>query len=329
MFCQKCGNEIIEGDMYCTNCGTSINNDIPNDKKIIKIKFNHCIIVLSIALLIIIIPIIVVYFKNINNKASIAENVEHSSLDSNIVSENTEFSNRNEISDTQILSNDDVTYNKPIASINVKDFGTIEIELYPDKAPNTVKNFIALANNGFYDGLTFHRVVKDFMIQGGDKNGNGSGYPTLDDLKGNGNKTRYSIKGEMSNNGYTKNTIKMEAGVIAMATANYTNIDSSLKEEGYNSADSQFFILQKDYMQLNGEYAGFGKVIKGMDVVNKIASVEVEAYNYGSEDDMSEVSKPVEYVIISSIDVETFGINYGYPETLKPFNYNEYLWNKE
>ena len=165
----------------------------------------------------------------------------------------------------------------PIATIEVQDYGTIKIELYPDQAPNTVTNFIALANRGFYNGLTFHRVIPGFMIQGGDKNGDGTGTPTLDDLKGNGDTSTYAIKGEMIANNYTANKIKLEKGVIAMARSDYSSINSSLTEESYNSAGSQFFIMHEDNTSLNGMYAGFGKVIEGMDVVDKIANTK-ESY---------------------------------------------------
>ena len=98
----------------------------------------------------------------------------------------------------------------PVATIEVADYGTIKVELYPDQAPNTVTNFIALANRGFYNNKTFHRVISGFMIQGGDKKGDGTGSPTLGDLKGTDDTTEYSIKGEMIANGFTQNKIKME-----------------------------------------------------------------------------------------------------------------------
>ena len=124
----------------------------------------------------------------------------------------------------------------PIATIKVKGFGTIKAELYPNKAPNTVNNFISLANSGFYDGLIFHRVIKGFMNQGGDPDGIGTGGPG------------YSIKGEFSNNGYTKNDLKHTSGVLSMARA--SNPDS---------AGSQFFIMAEDASYLDGDYAAFGK----------------------------------------------------------------------
>ena len=171
----------------------------------------------------------------------------------------------------------------PIATIKVKDFGTIKAELYPDKAPNTVNNFISLANSGFYDGLIFHRVIKGFMNQGGDPNGVGTGGPG------------YSIKGEFSNNGYTKNDLKHTAGVLSMARASDPD-----------SAGSQFFIMAEEASYLDGDYAAFGKVIEGMDVVEAINSVETNSND-----------KPLKDVVIESITVDTKGINYKEPEKIQ------------
>lgn len=171
----------------------------------------------------------------------------------------------------------------PIATIKVKDFGTIKAELYPDKAPNTVNNFISLANSGFYDGLIFHRVIKDFMNQGGDPDGIGTGGPG------------YSIKGEFSSNGYTNNDLKHTAGVLSMARSN--NPDS---------AGSQFFIMAKEASHLDGDYAAFGKVTEGLDVVEAINSVETDE-NY----------KPLKDVVIESITVDTKGIDYKEPEKVE------------
>ena len=137
----------------------------------------------------------------------------------------------------------------PIVTITMENGDVIKAELYPQIAPNTVNNFISLVKKGFYDGLIFHRVIKGFMIQGGCPLGNGTGNPG------------YSIKGEFSNNGFT-NQLKHEAGVLSMARSMMPN-----------SAGSQFFIMHKAAPHLDGEYAAFGKVIEGMDVVDKIASV--------------------------------------------------------
>lgn len=223
----------------------------------------------------------------------------------------------------------------PIATVEVEGYGTIKIELYPEQAPNTVTNFIKLANNGFYDGLTFHRTIPDFMIQGGDKEGNGTGTPELSDLDSSLASTEYSIKGEFIANKFKKNKIKLERGVIAMARSDYSSISSTLTTKGYDSAGSQFFIVQKDQSSLDGLYAGFGKVIEGLDVVDKIANVEV--YYRDSElkdgeeapkaEDGSKISSdtPKEKPVITSIRVETYGVDYGMPDTQEPFNYYNWL----
>ncbi|MCH4286944.1 MULTISPECIES: peptidylprolyl isomerase [Bacillota] len=136
------------------------------------------------------------------------------------------------------------------AVIDVKDYGTIELELDADTAPITVTNFVELAKDGFYDGLTFHRNIEDFMIQGGDPNGNGTGG------------SKHTIKGEFSANG-VENNIKHERGVISMA-----------RSQDYNSASSQFFIMYEKASHLDGQYAAFGKVTKGLDVLDKLEKVK-------------------------------------------------------
>ena len=136
----------------------------------------------------------------------------------------------------------------PIVSILMDDGKTIRLELYPDKAPITVENFLKLVKSGFYDGLCFHRIIPGFMIQGGDPKGNGCGGPG------------WSIKGEFRSNG-VPNDLKHVRGVISMARA----MDP-------NSAGSQFFIMHADAPHLDGEYAAFGSVIEGMDEVDRIAN---------------------------------------------------------
>ena len=133
----------------------------------------------------------------------------------------------------------------PIVTIQMKKGDVIKLELYPDIAPNTVNNFISLVKKGFYDGLTFHRIIEGFMIQGGDPDGNGTGGPD------------YSIPGEFSINGFN-NTLSHDPGVISMARSQHPD-----------SAGSQFFIMHKKASHLDGSYAAFGKVIEGMDVVDK------------------------------------------------------------
>ena len=215
------------------------------------------------------------------------------------------------------------TISNPIATMEIEGLGTMKIELYPDQAPNTVKNFITLANRGFYDGLTFHRIVKDFMVQGGDKEGTGSGSPTLADLRDDGSKTEtYAIKGEFVQNGFNQNSLRHEKGVISMARSDYSQM--GLYEEGYNSAGSQFFIMTEDNSSLNGYYAAFGKVIEGMEVLDKLNETKVEEAEDGAEDG-AEASTPVDPPVIKSVRVDTFGVDYGEPETVTPFDYNSYL----
>lgn len=139
-----------------------------------------------------------------------------------------------------------------MVQIEMDNGGIIKLELYPEIAPITVENFVSLVNDGFYDGLTFHRVIKDFMIQGGDPTGTGMG--------GSDKK----IKGEFSSNG-VKNTLSHERGVISMA-----------RSQKKDSASSQFFICHADAKYLDGDYAAFGRVVEGMDVVDEIAGVRTD-----------------------------------------------------
>lgn len=215
----------------------------------------------------------------------------------------------------------------PVATMKIENYGTVKIELYPDLAPETVANFITLANRGFYDGLTFHRVVKDFMIQGGDPEGTGQGSAKISDLKDGGEDTAYSIKGEFVANG-VNNTLKFEEGVIGMARNDYTSYSSTLTEESYNSGSSQFFIMTADNTSLNGYYTSFGKVIEGMDVIHNIENVEVKVADDSEETGNTEVSTPVETVTITSIKVETNGVDYGLPETLTPFDYMSWMYQQ-
>lgn len=222
----------------------------------------------------------------------------------------------------------------PIVTMEVQDFGTIKLELYPEIAPETVSNFIALAQNGFYDGLKFHRIVEGFMIQGGAPEENGQGSPKLSSLGIKTDNDRdYCIKGEFLANKYNKNTLKHEEGVISMARADYTqSYSSSLTTESYNSAGSQFFIMTANNSSLNGYYASFGKVIEGMDVVHKIEKVEVKVADTNTDnssentDEEKEKSTPVNDVIISKVTVETFGVDYGKPETLETWNYYDWVY---
>ncbi|MBP5164219.1 MAG: peptidylprolyl isomerase [Lachnospiraceae bacterium] len=169
----------------------------------------------------------------------------------------------------------------PIVTIEMEDGGIIKAELYPDKAPQSVRNFISLINKHFYDGLIFHRVIRGFMIQGGDPEGNGTGGPG------------YSIKGEFESNGFP-NDIKHEAGVLSMAR--------SMRPD---SAGSQFFIMHKKAPHLDGDYAAFGQVTEGMDVVDRIA-----------EETTADDDRPYKNQVMKKVTVETFGVEYPEPEKL-------------
>ncbi len=163
----------------------------------------------------------------------------------------------------------DVEKGKPIAVIKFEDGNEVVIELEPSKAPNTVNNFIKLSNDGFYDGVIFHRVIEDFMIQGGDPDGVGTGGPG------------YNIAGEMANNGFTTNDLKNEEGTIAMARA-----------MSYDSAGSQFFINVNNNDFLDDEYAVFGKVTKGYEHVveySKVATDEMDKPNKDIKIDTIEI----------------------------------------
>ena len=167
----------------------------------------------------------------------------------------------------------------PTATIIVKDYGTITLELYPEMAPNTVNNFIFLANNEFYDGLTFHRIIDDFMIQGGDPLGIGTGGPG------------YTIPGEFSGNSFNTNTLSHTKGIISMA-----------RSSSPDSAGSQFFITCADVTYLDGQYAAFGKVLTGLDVVKALSDVPTNAND-----------APLTSVVIDSIRVDTKGVVYPSP----------------
>lgn len=221
----------------------------------------------------------------------------------------------------EIYKNVTMEVKNPIATMEVEGYGTVKIELYPDQAPETVANFIKLANNGFYNGLTFHRTIPDFMIQGGDKNGDGTGSPTLKNLLGDSAEDKeYAIKGEFLAN-QVKNTIKHKKGTISMARSDYSSL--GLNEQGYNSAGSQFFIVTTDMTSsLDGSYAAFGQVTEGYDIVEKIANVDVVTRDENAEEGLN---KPVNPPVIKSLSVETFGVDYGTPETLDVFDYQSYL----
>ncbi|MCI8306740.1 MAG: peptidylprolyl isomerase [Lachnospiraceae bacterium] len=174
--------------------------------------------------------------------------------------------------------------NNPIVTITMENGDTVKAELFPEIAPNTVKNFISLIQKKYYDGLVFHRVINGFMIQGGCPQGTGMGGPG------------YAIPGEFSSNGF-ENNLRHTAGVLSMA-----------RSQMPDSAGSQFFIMHKDSPHLDGMYASFGKVTEGMDTVNKIAET---ATDYSD--------RPVTPQIMKSVTVELFGETYDEPEKLEEY----------
>ncbi|MBQ7737365.1 MAG: peptidylprolyl isomerase [Oscillospiraceae bacterium] len=167
----------------------------------------------------------------------------------------------------------------PIVTIEMENGSLIKIELYPDIAPQSVRNFVSLVNKGFYDGLIFHRVISGFMIQGGDPQGTGMGGPG------------YHIYGEFRQNGF-ENKLKHTRGVLSMARA-----------MAPNSAGSQFFIMHEDAPHLDGGYAALGKVIEGMDAVDQIASVRVNLQD-----------RPMVPQVMKKVTVDTFGVEYPEPK---------------
>ena len=167
----------------------------------------------------------------------------------------------------------------PIVTIEMEDGGEIQIELYAETAPNTVRNFVSLVSKGFYNGTTFHRVIPGFMIQGGDPEGNGMGGPG------------YTIAGEFAMNGF-HNDLKHTRGVLSMARA----MDP-------NSAGSQFFIMVEDAPHLDNQYAAFGRVITGMDVCDRIVATRTNFRDM-----------PLKPQVMKSVTVETFGESFDEPE---------------
>ena len=172
----------------------------------------------------------------------------------------------------------------PIVTFTMKNGDTFKAELYPEIAPQSVNNYISLIKKGFYNGLIFHRVIRGFMIQGGDPQGTGMGGPG------------YCIKGEFASNGF-KNDLKHTEGVLSMARSMFPD-----------SAGSQFFIMHKNSPHLDGDYAAFGKIIEGMEIINKIAEVPT---NYSD--------KPLEDQVMETVTVDCFGVEYPEPEKMREF----------
>lgn len=232
------------------------------------------------------------------------EKVDGTLTSSTTQTDKTDVEGKDETMNNEQLANNpykDVEKN-PVVTLQIKDLGIIKMELYPQIAPETVENFISLVNSGFYDGLIFHRVIPNFMIQGGDPEGNGTGG------------AEYNVVGEFSGNGI-KNDLSHTRGIVSMARSNDPN-----------SASSQFFIVTTDSTYLDGQYAAFGKVIEGMDVADKVVNsevirrqIEVDYYDNPEEyiKQSLECDRPVNPPVIEKATVDTFGVEYSEPTKLQ------------
>lgn len=198
---------------------------------------------------------------------------------------------------------------KPVVTMEIADYGMVKIELYPEMAPNTVRNFIKLINENYYNGLTFHRV-EESLIQGGDKAGTGSGI------------TEYTIEGEFSENGHKENTLSFERGTLGLARQDYSIYyyytgDTSYLTQGYNSGSTQFFITAEDCSEsFDGYYCAFGKVIEGMEIIDKLKSIETTTQTDEETGETTKTSTPVNPPVITKMTVDTKGVEYNEPKII-------------
>ena len=228
----------------------------------------------------------------------------------------------------------------PVLSLEIENYGTVKIELYPDYAPNTVKNIIALANNGYYDGKVFYGMDDVAVYVGRGADGE-SVNPKLSDIDKsivtttdeNGNQTtnkedyEYAIDGEFINNQFTQNTLKHEKGVVSLVRADYTKQIDTLVDESYNSGNSQFTIVMNNESgkNLNGLYAGFGKVVEGLEIVEQIYSLDVKKDDSEEAASTTAIQAFASAPVITKATVETFDGKYDLPKVHEAFNYNNYL----
>ena len=202
---------------------------------------------------------------------------------------------------------------RPIVSMEIKDYGVVKIELYPDVAPNTVKTFIKLINDNYYNGLTIHRVEEN-LLQGGQRK----------------DEPKISIDGEFTKNNY-QNDMKFERGTLGLARQDYTyfsSMDPTIIKKGYNSGYAQFFIMTQKEEYFDGYYTAFGKVIEGMEIVDKITKTETKVEKNKETGEDIKTSSPVNEPIISKMSVDTFGIDYGIPKTHEAFDINSWFIDK-
>ena len=236
----------------------------------------------------------------------------------------------------------------PVVTMEIEGYGTVKIELYPDKAPNTVKNFIKLAQRGFYNGKGFTDIEDGFIEGGFNEDPNAEAdeknltpaakLSNLFDGIEEGKDKDYAIKGEFIENGFNDNTLSHERGVVSMFRKSYTQYQreiamlqmmgykdeiNSLINQMYDSQSSAFFILTKDNTGYNGTYTAFGKVIEGMDIVDKMAAIEVKTTTDEETGETTKTGKPVNVPVIKNVTVETYGVDYGDPETMEMVEFDE------
>ncbi len=280
MFCKNCGKEMKENENVCSFCGTGnyegavVNSPKTPQKKVSK---NTLIIVIVSALLVIAALVAVIIFQNSERE----EDSDDKEVSKNDIVSTVEIStittipfDEDALIDIEDKKDNEINNNHSFVKFTMENGESFVVELYPEYAPETVENFLNLVNSGFYNGLTFHRVIEGFMAQGGDPRGDGTGGSDKE------------IYGEFAENGFTQNTLSHERGVISMARSNNPN-----------SASSQFFICYngENKVYLDGYYAAFGKVIEGMDVVDSFLNVE---RLYAASDDA--FSRPAEPIVIKS-----------------------------
>ena len=236
----------------------------------------------------------------------------------------------------------------PVVTMEIEGYGTVKIELYPDKAPNTVKNFIKLAQRGFYNGKGFTDIEDGFIEGGFNEDPNAEAdeknltpaakLSNLFDGIEEGKDKDYAIKGEFIENGFNDNTLSHERGVVSMFRKSYTQYQreiamlqmmgykdeiNSLINQMYDSQSSAFFILTKDNTGYNGTYTAFGRVIEGMDIVDKMAAIEVKTTTDEETGETTKTGKPVNVPVIKNVTVETYGVDYGDPETMEMVEFDE------
>lgn len=223
----------------------------------------------------------------------------------------------------------------PIVSLDIENQGTVKVELYPEYAPNTVATIVALVKNGFYDNKVIYGKDEICLYVGRDTDGNvpvtklSNLNPTV--ASGSDSDIKVTIPGEFAENGFAKNTLRHEKGVLSLIRNDYTQSVSGLVEESYNSGVSQIGIMMgEDTSSLNGVYAAFGKVIEGMDILEKIyTDSKIQEPEVAEDGTVTEavIDKFATFPIIRSAKVETYGIEFGVPEYVEEFDYESYMYD--